>query len=755
LVKAELLGDGILSCRQGGVLLREEILATIDNLGLEEFKKRVFDGFCINQEEEEALLSSISSGHHILMLGPPGSGKTAIANKIAAILDDIEVVEGCLLNCPPQNASCPWCLEKKSHGILLEEGVLPASERVKRVQGSGGLTAEDLIGDLDPEAAFTQGIYSLGSFIPGKLLRANRGILLIDFIDRVPERVLNTILYALQGGEVSIGAFEENISLDILVIATGSEKALKFLPLDIIDFFDVVKLGYIEGHDNQKQIVLNNLERQYHGVETITDGNIEKVIEIVNQTRQHPEVERGVSTRGMIKYSEVLASYSQFVSDGEEELLHKGASVSLPHRLGIAPEVDLPGKRKQIVNEVVNKVVGAEEVEKELVTLSKDDILALVEGIVQEERIRKPLKYGAFDLLLRRVQQFPESKFAQIYKEAIQRLQELYPERYKVDNLTDELLMEVEEERKRKERINKALQKEALSETLKFLEEQDIIERSATGWTLSQRGITFLLEKLTPRLDEGVQFYGYGKHSTGKKLTLGEGKVVGVRHFRFGDRYRDVSFKDTIREALRNRRRAITREDIMVNIKDIHTKLNMILLIDLSGTMRQLQKLWYAKESAIALALAATRYGDNVGVVSFSNLADVVVDLTSNPYRVTRQVLDLELHENAFTNIGYGILKTCDLLAHHPKGKAKQHIILISDGDATAPHPSPEKSALRQAAMAVRRGITISCICITQESSNPELMRRIARIGKGRIYIVGAEELTTTLLEEAAMVHAS
>jgi len=191
----------------------------------------------------------------------------------------------------------------------------------------------------------------------------------------------------------------------------------------------------------------------------------------------------------------------------------------------------------------------------------------------------------------------------------------------------------------------------------------------------------------------------------------------------------------------------------MVETKDIRTRMNIVLLIDLSGTMRQLKKLWYAKQSAIALTLATSRYKDNVGVISFSNLADVVVDLSGNPHHVTRKVLDLELHENAFTNIGFGISKACTLLAHHPKGEAKQHIILISDGDATAPHPSPQRHALRRAAAARRRGITISSVCIAQQSSDLELMRRIATVGKGRIYYVGAEDLPSTLVEEAVAVH--
>jgi len=71
------------------------------------------------------------------------------------------------------------------------------------------------------------------------------------------------------------------------------------------------------------------------------------------------------------------------------------------------------------------------------------------------------------------------------------------------------------------------------------------------------------------------------------------------------------------------------------------------------------------------------------------------------------------------------------------------------------PHPSPQKYALRQAAGAARKGITISTVCINEESADPELMRRIARIGKGRTYFIGAESLTSTLIEERMAAHSS
>lgn len=731
-------------------MLKNEIVAIAQRMGRDELTKRLFKGMEVSPRERDSLLTSFLSGHHILILGPPGCGKTTLANRIGGMLGPLEVVIGCPMNCSPEAPSCPWCAEAKAKGKKVESRTITGPARVKRVQGSGGVVPEDLIGDLKPEVALIHGIHYIGAFLPGKLLRANRGILLIDFIDRIPDRVLNTILYALRGGSITIGPYEEKLTLDILVVATGSERTLHHLPLELIDYFDVLCLDYVANPMLEKQVVLDYLGQNLRD-KTSTGEAIDRALDIVNRTRTHHEIQRGVSTRGAIKYAELLLSMNSLPDIKVENIIRTGARISLPHRLQTSIEFDSPSKGEQIVEDILDGILGSKQVGEDLITLSKEDIIALVEEIAKEDKFRKPLKYGAFELLLRRIQRFPESKLAQTHRQAMEHLEGYYPELRGSENVTPERLAEIERVRKREEKLSKeaaGLEIEALRKTLNFLEDQDILKRSRIGWELSRKGLSFLLERLMPGYEGKNHLYSYGKHSTGRKSVTGEGKIIGTRQFRFGDRFQDISLKSTIREAIRNHRLEIAKEDIRVAVKDIYSRMDIVLVLDLSGTMEQLEKLWCAKESAIALALAAMRYRDRIGLVTFSNQAEVVVDLTRSVYKLARHAIDLDLHEKAFTNIGNGLMKAYQLFSRHPKGNSGRHIILISDGDATAPYPSPQRFALRQAAQVERKGITISCICINEESADPGLMGKIARIGKGRIYLVGHEGLTTALLAE-------
>ncbi|MDY7036700.1 MAG: VWA domain-containing protein [Thermodesulfobacteriota bacterium] len=737
-------------------MLKNEILALVKKTGTKELTRRIFNGIEISRSVKDAVLTSLLSGHHILILGPPGCGKTALANKISETLGPLEVVRGCPLNCQIEKPTCPWCVGTKDSGQTLRGRIIKGAERVKRVQGSSGLVAEDLLGDLDPELVLVRGIHNIGAFLPGKLLRSNHGVLLIDFIDKIPDRVLNTVLYALQCGSITIGPYEEKLNLDILVVATGSIMALHYLPLELIDYFDVIKLGYLADLMLEKKVVLERLGRESRDI-MLTDETLRKALDVVSQTRTHSEVQRGVSTRGAISYIELLPLLNNLPNNSLKNILRTGAHVSLPHRLEPSLELDTANKGTQIVEDILNKTLGTEGARQDLISISKEDIIALVEEIARKDKFRKPLKYGAFDLLLRRIKQFPESRLALVHREAMKHITDLYPALKGSNNLTQEILTEIEQARIKKQELSRMaaeMESKALRDTLNHLEENDILVRGRTGWDLSQRGLGFLLEGLMPGFEGRANIYGYGKHSTGRKSVTGDGRIIGNRKFRFGDRYRDICLKETMREALRNRRLEFTRNDIRVAIKDIHSRTDILLTLDLSGTMRQLEKLWYAKESAIALGLAATRVGDRVGLVTFSNQAEVVVDLTTSVYKLTAKTLDLDLHDKAFTNIGNGLLKACQLFSRRPKGDASRHIILISDGDATAPHPSPQRYALRQAAQAARKGITISCICINEESADPDLMRKITRIGKGRIYLIEHEQLKTALLAEREILNA-
>ena len=683
-------------------------------------------------ETRAQVVATVLAGHHLLLTGPPGVGKTTLAQRMVHLLPDRPVVAGCPVNCTTEAPSCPWCHQRLSRGENLTADILPGAERIRKVAGSSDLKVSDLVGDYDPQMALEHGIFDLRVFVPGKLLRANGCLLLIDFIDRVPERVLNAVLLGLAGEGITIGHRDEQLPLDVLIVATGSPMAMSRMPVDLADHFDWIPL------DNAWD---SAFETRLAAGDRHSDPWVRPAMEVVRRTRCHEDLCRGVSTRGAIRYGEVLASFSDLLREKEPEpLLLEASQVALPHRVEVAAHAAANRSAREIVVEICEDVLGVPRATEDGIPLSAEKVRAIVDEIARIDHFRKPLKFGLFDLLLKRIRRFPESHLARLHREMLEQLLGRVRDRQMEDNLTMDLLAEIDQAREKQDKISEAtrakLEAEALVRTVEMLEERQILSRREKGYKLSRRGIALLLEKLAPRVWDGNQLTGLGKHRAGRKYRVGEGRVVGTRAWRFGDCYRDFSLKDTLRHAIRNRHPRITREDLQVVTRDIRTRMDILLCLDLSGTMDQLEKLWYAKESAIALALASSGHGDRMGLVTFSNMAKVVSDLSSNTYLLTERILDLDLHENAFTNLGYGVLTARGLFARHSRGHSKQHIILVSDGDATAPHPSPARFAVQEAAKAARKGITLSCVCINEENADPDLMGKIARIGRGRMTLI-------------------
>ena len=130
-----------------------------------------------------------------LLTGARGAGKSLVVNALADLLPEIEVVEGCPFNCNPRD---PTNLCENCRSRLEREGFLPVErKRMQIIQLPIGATDESLIGTLDIEKAFREGIKALQ---PGLLARANQNILYIDQVNLLPDHLVDAILDAVASG---------------------------------------------------------------------------------------------------------------------------------------------------------------------------------------------------------------------------------------------------------------------------------------------------------------------------------------------------------------------------------------------------------------------------------------------------------------------------------------------------------------------------------------------------------------------------
>ena len=164
------------------------------------------------------LRSALLTERHVIIVGPPGVGKTTLAKNLA---DTLKI------------------------------------KNFVRIQGSPDLTAEDLLGDIDPIKAMKYGPLSLEAFTKGKIFKADNGILFFDELNRCPEKLQNALLQVLSEKKATIGSYDVDFDLNFIFIGTMNpeDSSTEKLSDVLLDRFDLIYMSYPESTEIEKKII--------------------------------------------------------------------------------------------------------------------------------------------------------------------------------------------------------------------------------------------------------------------------------------------------------------------------------------------------------------------------------------------------------------------------------------------------------------------------------------------------------------------